>query len=157
MRRILFASLVMAAYLSGCGGGDGGGGAGGGAGGAGAGGGAGGGAAALPGGAIVIFGTAYDPTSFTVTGVTTSAKVGTPIVAVGRIFTPRPASEVTVRVSSGSAQRPERPPAASNNAENADLFAVDLTADSLTPGTWIVSFLAPNGRIIASGFLSITP
>ena len=155
MRRILFASLVVAAFLWGCGGGDGGGGAGGGGAGGGAGGG--GGGAALPGGAIVIFGTAYDPTSFTVTGVTTAAKVGSPIVAVGRIFTPRPASEINVRVSSGSAQRPDRPPTASNNPENADLFAVDLTADALTPGTWIVSFLAPNGRIVASGFLSITP
>ena len=90
------------------------------------------------------------------TGKTTQLKAGTPMVAVGRAFTARPASQVTVQVGSGSNSRPERPVSASSPADNADLFAADLTGDQLTPGTWVVSFVS-GGRTIASGFLTVTP
>lgn len=147
MRRILLVVLVMASIVAGCGGGgDGGGGGGGG----------GGGAGDLPAASTVIFGTAYDPTSLAVTGKATSLKAGTPMVAVGRAFSARPAASITVQVGSGSNSRPVRPVAASNNAESADIFATDLSGDQLGPGTWVISFLA-GGKIIASGFLTVSP
>jgi hypothetical protein len=145
MRRFLGALLVMAWLASGCGGGT-----------TPGGGGGGGGGADLPAPSTVIFGTAYDPASLTVAGKSTSLKAGTPMVAVGRAFTPRPTSGITVQVGSGSNSRPARPVSASNNPESADIFAADLTSDQLGPGTWVISFLA-GGKIIASGFLTVAP
>ncbi|MBA2382750.1 MAG: hypothetical protein H0V73_11625 [Chloroflexi bacterium] len=145
MRRFLGALLVVAFVMAGCGGGDNGGGGGGG-----------GGGADLPVAPIVIFGTAYDPATLAVAGKAGSLKAGTPMVAVGRAFTARPPGEVTVVVSSGSSIKPARPVGASNSPDSADLFATDLTPDRLTPGTWQVEFHA-GGRIIASGFLAVTP
>ena len=144
MRRILLVFLVMASLVAACGGGGDGGGGGGGGGGD------------LPAGSTVIFGTAYDATSLAVTGKATSLKAGTPMVAVGRSFSARPAASITVQVGSGSSSRPVRPVSASNNADAADLFATDLSVDQLGPGTWVISFLA-GGKIIASGFLTVTP
>jgi hypothetical protein len=137
----------MAWLVSGCGGGPAAGGGGGGGG---------GGGADLPAASTVIFGTSYDPAALTVAGKATSLKTGTPMIAVGRAFTARPASAITVQVGSGSNSRPARAVAASNNADSADLFATDLTGDQLGPGTWVVSFLA-GGKIIASGFLTVAP
>ena len=147
MRRFLGALLVMAWLVSGC---SGGGTAGGG------GGGGGGGGADLPAPSTVIFGTSYDPSTLAVAGKAISLKAGTPIVAVGRTFTARPASAVTVQVGSGSNSRSPRPVSASNSADNADLFAADLTSDQLPPGTWQIEFHA-GGKIVASGFLTVTP
>jgi hypothetical protein len=146
MRRILGALFVGAALVAACGGsgGDGGGGGGGGGG-------------ELPGGAIVIFGTSFDPTSLAVTGKTTTVKVGSNVVAVGKAFTPRPAAQVTVKVSSGATILGPSPVTASNNPDNADLFAFDLTPLHLTAGTWQIEFFGSTGRSIASGFLSVTP
>lgn len=146
MRRILGALLVMAWLVAACGGGSTGGGGGGG----------GGGAGELPAASTVIFGTAYDPTTLGVTGKAGSLKTGSPMVAVGRAFTVRPASAITVQVGSGSNSRPVRPVSASNSADSADVFATDLGPDQLAPGTWVISFLA-GGKIIASGFLTVTP
>lgn len=154
MRRFVGALMVMTLVLAGCGNSTsdtGGGGGGGGGGGAVAGG------TDLPAASTVIFGTAYDPTALTVTGKTTTLKQGQPMVAVGRAFTPRPATEIVVGVGSGSTNFPARPVSASNDPSNADLFAFDLTPDKLGPGTWVVSFTTPAGKIIASGFLTVTP
>ncbi len=121
------------------------------------GGGGGGGGGDLPAPSTVIFGTAYDPAALTVTGKTGTIKTGSPVVAVGRAFTPRPASDIVVQVGSGATNKAPRPPAAVNNPESADLFAFDLTADALPPGTWVVSFTTPAGKIVASGYLTVTP
>jgi hypothetical protein len=104
----------------------------------------------------VIFGTAYDPTGLTVTGKATTLKQGSPIVAVGRTFSARPATDVTVEVGSGATNFPPRAPSATNDPASADLYAVDLSGDHLTPGTWVVQLMA-GGRIVASGFLTVTP
>ena len=145
MRRILGALLLVAAVVAGCGGGSGGGGGGGGGGGD------------LPGGALVLFGSSYDPTSLAVANKTTTLKVGAPMVAVGAAFTPRPASEVTVKVSKGSEVRGPFPPTASNNPDSATLFALDLAPLHLDAGTWQVEFFGSTGRSIASGFVTVTP
>jgi hypothetical protein len=150
MRRILGVLFVVAAVVSACGGGSGGDNGGGGGGG-------GGGAGELPGGAIVIFGTSYDPTSLAVTGKTTTLKAGSPMVAVGRAFTPRPAAQVTVKASKGSEVKGPFPVTASNTPDNADLFALDLAPLGLAAGTWQVEFFGSNGRSVASGFVTITP
>ncbi len=146
MRRIPGALFLTAWLVAGCGSGA-----------APAGGGGGGGSGAhLPAASSVIFGTAYDPTALTVAGKSAALKTGTAMVAVGKAVTARPASAITVQVGSGSSSRSPRPVAASNNAQNADLFATDLTGDQLPPGTWVISFLS-GGKIIASGFLTVTP
>ena len=144
MRRILGALLAIVVVVAGCGGDSGGGGGGGGGG-------------ELPGGAIVIFGASYDPTSLGVTGKTTSVKTGSPVVAVGRAFTPRPPGGVTVKVSSGSRLLGPSPVSASNNPDDADIFAFDLTPLNLPAGTWQIEFFGANGRSIAAGFLTVTP
>lgn len=150
MRPFVRALAILALVLASCGGSTPDAGGGGGSGG-------GGGGADLPAPSTVIFGSAFDPTSFTVTGKTGTVKQGTtPIVAVARIFTARPASEVTVTVGSGSRNFAARPVTASNNAQQADTFAFDLSGDNLGPGTWVVDFTAA-GRIVASGFLVVTP
>lgn len=146
MRRFLGVLLAVGLALAGCGGStpDAGGG--------------GGGGGDFPAGSVVIFGSAYDPTSLAITGKVSSVKQGTtPLVAVGRAFTPRPPGEVIVQVGSGSNNKPPRPVSASNNPESADLFAFDLSNDGLTPGTWVVAFANPSGRIFASGYLTVTP
>jgi hypothetical protein len=146
MRRFVGTLAILALVLAGCGGSA-----------PAAGGGGGGGGGDLPAPSTVIFGSAFDPGSFVVTGKTGTIKQGTtPLVAVARIFTARPASEVTVTVGSGSRNLAARPVTASNNAEQADIFAFDLSADHLGPGTWVVDFAAA-GRIVASGFLVVTP
>ena len=45
----------------------------------------------------------------------------------------------------------------SDNSDSARYFAFDLTPDALGPGTWIVSFVNANGRILASGYLTVAP
>jgi len=140
----------MALFVAGCGGGgstDSGGGGGGG----------GGGAAGLPAASTVIFGTAFDPATLAVTGKAIQLKAGTAMVAVGRAFTARPAAEIVVTVGQGSTNFGAKPIAASNDPANADLFAYDLSGDKLTPGTWVISFTTPAGKILASGYLTVIP
>ena len=152
MRRFLSAVAIFALFVTACGGGtpDSGVAASGGGGG-------GGGAGDLPAASNVFFGASFDPATLALIGKTGTVKAGTPVVAVGRVFTPRPPAETVVTVVSGSNRKPPRPVTASNSPDNADIFAFDLTPDALTPGTWVVSFTTPTGRIIASGFLTVTP
>lgn len=143
MRRVLGALLIVGLLVTACGDPAGGGGGGGGD---------------FPAGSTVIFGASYDPVGLGVTGRTSSIKQGTPVVAVGKAFTPRPPAEIVVQVSQGSSVRPPRPVSAANNAESANLYAFDLSGDNLTPGTWVVSFnVATTGKVVASGFLVVQP
>jgi hypothetical protein len=142
MKRAL---VLVAVLLAGCGGdgaGDGGGGA----------------AGEFPPGNVVWFGASYDPTSIGLIGKATTLKQGTPMVAVARLFTPRSPSTVQVVISSGSTVRARVPVGAGNNGELSDVFGIDLSSAGLSgPNTWIVSFVDAQERILASGFLSVTP
>ena len=111
----------------------------------------------LPMGSSVLFGSAYDPATLAVADKSTTIKVGSPMVAVGRALAPVPASGVTVQVGAGGSAKPARPVSASDNPDNALYFAFDLTPDALGAGTWIVSFVNANGRILASGYLTVSP
>jgi hypothetical protein len=111
----------------------------------------------LPGLSSVIFGTGFDPASLAVTGKGASFAQGSPLVAVGRPLAPRAPADVMVQISSGSRRLPLRPVSASSNPDSAELFAADLSADALAPGTWIVAFTNPKGNILASGNVTITP
>jgi hypothetical protein len=148
---ILFASLVLA--VAACGG-DGGGGGGGAAASA-------AGAApvangAIPPGSTVFFGSAYDPVTFAVADKTGKVAPGTkPLVAVGKALAPVDGTGVQVEIKASGASKPLRAPDAIDNPASATFFAVDLSNDNLTPGTWIVQFVNPNGRVLASGFLSV--
>src|SRR3954471_227313 len=150
MRRIL-AVLVLGAAISGCGGGAP---AGSGNGGAGAGP---VGNGAVPPGSTVYFGSAYDPTTFAVADRSTKAKVGAPLVAVGKALAPVDGTGVQIEIKLNGDAKPLRPPDAMDNPTTATFFASDLSKDNLTPGTWIVSYVNPNGRVLASGFLSVAP
>jgi hypothetical protein len=44
-----------------------------------------------------------------------------------------------------------------DNPASATFFATDLSKDALTPGTWIVQYVNPEGRVLASGFLTVAP
>lgn len=144
MKRALMLVVVL---LAGCGGGTDGGGGGGG-------GGAGG---EIPPGNVVWFGTSYDPTSLGLIGHAPRLQQGTPMVAVARLFTARSPSTVRVTIKSGSTVRAPVPVGAANNGEQSDVFAIDLTAFGLTPNTWVVSFVDPQERLLASGFITVIP
>lgn len=149
MLRLFGALLVIGMVLGACGGG--------GSGGGGTATAGGGGGGDLPRGQSILFGTSFDPVTLAVTDKNTKFKQGSPIVAVARTLTPRPMSEVSVTVQSPGQNAPKRPVTAAVNPDNGDLFAVDLTADNLGPAVWTINFVSANGRIIASGFLTITP
>ncbi len=153
MRRIL-AVLILGAVVAACGGGAPAGNAGGGGGGAGAAPVANG---AVPPGSTVYFGSAYDPTTFAVADKSTKAKVGAPIVAVGKALAPIDGSDIRIEIKLNGNAKPLRPPDAMDNPTSASFFASDLRKDGLTPGTWIVSFVNGSNRVIASGFLSVEP
>ncbi len=144
---------IIALVLAACGGGGGGGG---------------GGAASIPGaapvangdvppGSTVFFGSAYDPSTFAVADKTTKIKVGDPVVAVGKALAPVDGAGVKLELKLNATAKPLRAPDAMDNPATASFFGSDLSADGLTPGTWIVSFVNPQGRILASGFLSVAP
>jgi hypothetical protein len=150
---ILFASLVLVVAACGGGGGtDGGGAAASAAGAAPVAGGD------IPPGSTVFFGSAYDPTTFAVADKTGRIAQGTtPLVAVGKALAPVDGTGVMVEIKASGAPKPLRPPDAMDNPASASFFATDLSNDGLTPGTWIVQFVNPNGRVLASGFLSVKP
>ena len=139
------ALVLVVLLLAGCGGGEGGDGGGGGGGGE------------FPPGNVVWFGASYDPTSVALIGKATTLKQGTPMAAVARLFTPRSPSTVQVVISSGPTTRRPVPVGAANNGEQSDVFGIDLTNAGLTPNTWIINFVDPQERILASGFLTVTP
>jgi hypothetical protein len=154
--RLIGALLAIGVLLAACGGADNGGGNGGGAS-AGGGGGGGGGGGDLPLGSSVLFGSAFDPGSLAVTGKATSLKQGTPMVAVGRALAAQNPADVTVTIAAPGQNPPPQPITAANGTDSADLFAIDLAPFHLKPGTFIINFLDANKRVLASGFLSITP
>ena len=112
----------------------------------------------IPPGSTVFFGSAYDPSTFAVADKTGKIAQGqTPIVAVGKALAPVDGTGVQVQIKAGGKPKPLRAPVAMDNPANASFFATDLSGDNLTPGTWIVSFVNPEGRVLASGFLSVGP
>ncbi len=112
----------------------------------------------IPPGSTVFFGSAYDPATFAVADKTGKIAQGqTPIVAVGKALAPVDGTGVQVEIKAGGKAKPLRAPVAMDNPANASFFATDLSGDNLTPGTWIVSFVNPEGRVLASGFLSVGP
>lgn len=122
------------------------------------GGGNGGGGGELPPGGIVWFGSGYDPESLGVTGrYAASTTAGSPLVAVARFHNPRNPADVRLSVSAGSTNHANVPITATNSPEAATLWVADLSGLSLGASTWQVSFTDPQSRIIASGFIQITP
>jgi hypothetical protein len=111
----------------------------------------------VPPGSSIYFGSAYDPTTFAVADKSSRIKKGSPVVAVGKALAPVDPTGVKVRIEADGRPKPPRPPTAMDNASSATFFATDLTADALGPGTWVVSYLDPEGRTLASGFLTIIP
>ena len=100
---------------------------------------------------------AYDPTTYAVADKSTKAKVGAPIVAVGRALAPVDGTGVTIEIKLNGTAKPKRPPDVIDNPTSATFFATDLTKDGLTPGTWIISYINPSNRVLASGFLTVAP
>lgn len=111
----------------------------------------------LPPGSSVYFGSAYDPTSFAVAGKTTRIKPGDTVVAVGKALAPVDGIGIMLELKLNGKAKPQRAPDAIDSPAAASFFASDLTADGLTAGMWIVSFVNAQGRVIASGFLSVAP
>lgn len=112
---------------------------------------------AIPPGSTVFFGSAYDPATFAVADKTTKIKVGDKVVAVGKALAPVDGTGVKLELKLNAAAKPLRAPDAMDNPATSEFFASDLSGDGLTAGTWIVSFVNPQGRVLASGFLSVAP
>jgi hypothetical protein len=108
-----------------------------------------------PPGSTVFFGSAYDPTTFAVAGKATKIKAGDKVVAVGKALAPVDGSGVMLELKLNGKAKPLRAPDAMDNPASASFFGSDLSADGLTAGTWIVSFVNAQGRVLASGFLSV--
>lgn len=143
MRRAL-ALLILIVVAAGCGGS------------APGGGGGGGGGGEFPPLSVAWFGTAFDPSSFALQGRATGLKQGTPIVAVGTLFSSRPPEDMSVTISIGGSVR-KTVPVAAGAPSPSSTYAADLTPAALGPGTYIVSFVDKKGTILASGNLNVTP
>lgn len=111
----------------------------------------------IPAGSTVAFGSAYDPATFAVADKSTRIKAGSPIVAVGKALAPVDGTGVKIEIKLNATAKPLRAPDVIDNPASASFFATDLSNDGLTPGTWIVQYINPAGRVLASGFLSVTP
>lgn len=111
----------------------------------------------IPPGSTVFFGSAYDPTTFAVAGKTTKIKVGDPVVAVGKALAPVDGTGVKLELKLSGKAKALRAPDAMDDPATASYFGSDLSADGLTAGTWIVAFVNAQGRVLASGFLSVGP
>jgi len=111
----------------------------------------------IPAGSTVAFGSAYDPTTYAVADKSTKAKVGAPLVAVGKALAPVDGTGVKIEIKLNGTAKPLRPPDVIDNPASATFFATDLTKDGLTPGTWIISYINPSNRVLASGFLTVAP
>jgi hypothetical protein len=110
----------------------------------------------LPPLSVVWFGSAFDPSTFALTDKTASVKQGSPLVAVAKLFAPRPAEEVQVWISTGGSVR-QRLPIAPGPTGTIEAAGADLTSLNLGPATYIVSFVDKKGTILASGNLNVTP
>ena len=111
----------------------------------------------VPAGSTVAFGSAYDPTTYAVADKATKAKAGSTIVAVGKALAPVDGTGIQIEIKLNGVAKPLRVPDVIDNPASATFFATDLSKDGLTPGTWIVQYINPAKRVIASGFLTITP
>jgi len=110
-----------------------------------------------PPGSTVFFGSAYDPSTFAVADKTTKIKAGDKVVAVGKALAPVDGAGVKLELKLSGKAKPLRAPDAMDNPATASFFGSDLSADGLTAGTWIVAFVNAQGRVLASGFLSVAP
>jgi hypothetical protein len=119
-----------------------------------AGGGGGGGTGQLPPVGTVWFGSAFDPASLAVTGRTTSLKAGSPIVAVGHFLQPKPPEDMTVTVSKQQSILHRLPVTGSGPAK---AFGIDLSAQKLDAGNYLITFVDKNRRTLAAGNLVVTP
>jgi hypothetical protein len=108
-------------------------------------------------GSTVFFGSAYDPSTFAVADKTTEIKPGDKVVAVGKALAPVDGTGVKLELKLNAKAKPLRAPDTMDNPATASFFGSDLSADGLTAGTWIVSFVNPEGRVLASGFLTVGP
>jgi hypothetical protein len=110
-----------------------------------------------PPGSTVFFGSAFDPATFAVADKATKVKAGAKVVAVGKALAPVDGSGVKLELKLNGKAKPLRAPDAMDDPATASFFASDLSADGLTAGTWIVAFVNAQGRVLASGFLSVAP
>jgi hypothetical protein len=119
-----------------------------------AGGGGGGGTGQLPPVGSVWFGSAFDPASLAITDRATTLKAGTPMVAVGHFLQPKPPEDMTVTVSKQQSIIHRLPVTAGGPAK---AFGIDLTAQKLSPGNHVITFVDKNRRTLAAGTLVVTP
>jgi hypothetical protein len=102
----------------------------------------------------VWFGSAFDPGSLAVTGQTRSIKAGSPIVAVGHFLQPKAPEEMTVVIQSLGSTLARLPLPAGPPAK---AFGIDLSAQGLKAGNYVVNFRDTNRRTLAAGNLVVTP
>jgi hypothetical protein len=101
----------------------------------------------------VWFGTAFDPASLALTDRASTFKAGTPVVAIGTLFTPRPAEEVSVTIETGGSIRQTLPVAPGGSGST---FGVDLSGAGLGPGSYLISFKDKAQKTLASASVTIT-
>lgn len=118
------------------------------------GGGGGGGTGQLPPVGSVWFGSAFDPASLAVSDRSTTLKAGGPMAAVGHFLQPKPPEDMVVTVSKQQSILHRLPLTAAGPAK---AFGIDLTAQKLTPGNYLVNFVDKNRRTLAAGNLVVTP
>ena len=119
-----------------------------------AGGGGGGGTGQLPPVGSVWFGSAFDPATLAVSDRATSLKAGSPMVAVGHFLQPKPPEDMTVTVSKQQSILHRLPITAAGPGK---AFGIDLSAQKLDAGNYVVTFVDKNRRTLAAGTLVVTP
>ena len=107
----------------------------------------------LPPISAVWFGTAFDPATMALTDKAATFKAGTPLVAIGTLFSARPPEELSVTIETGGSVRKTLPVAPGGTGNT---FGVDLTSASLGPGSYLVSFKDKAAKSLASASVTIT-
>lgn len=107
----------------------------------------------LPPISAVWFGTAFDPASMALTDKASTFKAGTPLVAIGTLFSARPPEELSVTIETGGSIRQTLPVAPGGTGNT---FGVDLTGANLGPGSYLISFKDKAQKSLASASVTIT-
>jgi hypothetical protein len=154
MRRALgrlFLTLVLATGVAACGD-------------SGGGGGGGGGATGIVGGpgttleeavppiTAVWFGTAYDSSTMYIYDRAQSFSKDSPLVAVATLLTPRDPSDLKITVEINGSVKATVPP---GPGASGTTVGVDLTPQTFSPGSYLISFKSQAGKNLASASVTI--
>ena len=107
---------------------------------------------ALPPITAVWFGTAYDSSTMYIYDRGTTFTADSPLVAVATLLTPRDPSDLKITIEINGSVKATLPPGPGTNGTT---VGVDLTPQSFTAGSYLISFKSQAGKSLASAAVTI--